>query len=205
MPILEEQIREEYPEVSEEEMLEEMAEVRQAEGEQELLKDAWGDGLDEQTLVRYDQTAHHVAHAAAGEKLAKAEHLVATRWDPIHAQYEHSFTALAGVESIKAQVIAPVLARKTAEARAELESRATEVLGSSVVAGTQTRDEIFASFCGAISAEVTGAEYHPLALDVFEQLIAPVAKDPEPVAVVEEEQQGKAEEQIQEEEEKQSA
>jgi hypothetical protein len=204
MPILEEQIREENPEVSEEEMLEEMAEVRQAEGAQELLVDAWGSGLDEQTLVRYDQTAHHVAHAAGKEKLAKAEHVVATQWDPIHAQYEHQFTALAGVESIKAQVIAPVLEKKTAEARAELESRATDLLAT-VVGGTKTRDQIFAEFCGSTSLDVVGAEYHPVAIDVYERLVAPVAKDPEPVVEVEEEQRGKAEEQIEEEEEKQSA
>lgn len=205
MPILEEEVREQDEGVTEQEMLEEMAEVREAESAETLVREAYGGGLDQQTLLRYDQMAHHLSHAMHPLKLAQAEQQVVAHWDPLHEQYREDWTALVGLESIKKQVIAPVLTHKTAEARQELEYRATDLLRDAVANEGQTREQVRESFCGTISKEVTGAEYHPVAVEIFEQLIAPVAKDPEPVAEVEEEQQGKAEEQIQEEEEKQSA
>jgi hypothetical protein len=204
MPILEETVREEEEGVTEQEVLEEMAEVRQAMDAEALVQQAYGGGLDQQTLLRYDQMAHHLAHTITPMKLAQAELQVITHWDPLHEQYRGDLTALTGLESIKKQAIAPLLLKKTNEARAELEAAATDLLREGIEG--RTPDDLRDAFCGEKSKEVTGAAYHPVAIEVFEQLIAPVAKDAEPVAAeIEEEQQGKAEEQIEEEEEKQSA
>lgn len=205
MPILEEEVREQDQGLTEAELAEEMAEVRQAEDAETLLREAYGGGLDQQTLLRYDQMAHHMSRAIQPKKLAEAERHVVAHWDPLHEEMRNDFTALAGLESIKKQVIAPVLSHKTAEARQELGYRATDLLRDAVATEGQTREQVKETFCGTISKDVTGAEYHPVAVEIYEQLIEPVAKDPEPVSVVEEEQQGKAEEQIEEEEEKQSA
>jgi hypothetical protein len=199
MAILEEEIREEHAAETEEE-LEEEAEVREAEGQQELVVAAFGAGLDHQTLMRYDVMAHHISHAVAGDKLAIAEHKVATQWDPLHELHKHSETSLRALQSIKGHVLAPMLLKKTKEAHRLLEDRATELMASSIVGQSKSRDDIREQFCGDISKEVTGAAYHPVAVEVYEQLIAPVSREVEPEPAVEPHQQEKAQEQIEEEE-----
>src|SRR6185295_18275865 len=100
--------------------------------QQALVREAFGGGLDHQTLMRYDIMAHHISHAISGEKLAQAEHKVATQWDPLHETHREDWTALRALESIKGHVLAPVLMKKTKEARADLENRATELLGTNM-------------------------------------------------------------------------
>lgn len=203
MPILEEQIRDEKQGETEDEIKEE-AEVQKAEQAEFDLIQAMGGGLDHQTLLKYDVMAHHIAATLDHEKLAQAEHKVATQWDSLHFQYQNDFAALKGLESIKGQVIAPVLERKTAEARRELEDAATQLMSNSMDLEGKSRDDLKNEFCGHISHDITGAEYHPVAVEVFDALIAPIAKDPQPQVeqVQQEEQQEQAEEQLDEQQEK---
>ena len=203
MPILEEQVRDEKQGETEEEIKEEV-EVEKAEQEEAALIQVFGGGLDHQTLMKYDVMAHHIAATLDHEKLAHAEQKVATQWDSLHQQYANDFAALKGLESIKGQVIAPVLEKKTAEARRDLEDRATALMSNSMDLEGKTREDLKTDFCGHISDEVTGAEYHPVAVDVFETLIAPIAKDPQPQVeqAQEQKQEEQAEEQLEEEQEK---
>ena len=204
MAILDEEVREEFG-TDTEEAMEAEAEVREAEDQQLLVRDAFGGGLDHQTLMRYDIMAHHISHAIAGEKLAQAEHKVSTQWDTLHETHRDDWTALRAIESIKGAVIAPVMLKLTKDARAALENRATELLGAGMVGEGKSRDDIRDQFCGTISKEICGSEYHSLAVEVYEALIAPVNKEPEPEPVVEEQQQAKAEEKIEEEEQREQA
>ncbi len=205
MAILEEQIREDYGFETENEM-EVEAEIKDAEEDQALVAGALGGGLDHQTLQRYDMMAHHLSHGIATEKLAQAEHKIATQWDPLHMEYRHDETALRAIESIKGHVLAPVMQKKTTEARQALEERATELMQAGIAGQGASRDEIKDQFCDDVSMAVCGAAYHPVAVEVFEQLVAPVAKVADaPAPVVEEAQEEKAQEQIQEEEQKESA
>jgi hypothetical protein len=200
MAILEEEIREEHGEQTEEEQ-EVEAEVVEAEHEQSMVSQAFGGGLDHQTLMRYDVMAHHLSHEIAPAKLAIAEQQVAARWDPLHETHAQDWTALRALQSIKGHVLAPVLTKKTQEAHRALEVRATELMSTSMAGQGQDRHQIREEFCGTISKEVTGAAYHPVAVQVFEQLVAPVAsREIAPEPVVEAVQEEKAKEQIEEEE-----
>lgn len=204
MAIREAAAREEGLEQGEsQEQIEEEAEVAQAEEQEKLVVDAFGGGLDHETLMRYDQMAHHVAARAKNVKVAQAEHIVRNEWDPLHEQYHEDWTALRGLETIKGHVISPVLEQLMADAKHDLEYAAENMLRDGMVGQGKSRDEVQTMFCSHVSSEITGAEYHPIAMEVYERLLAPVNKEPEPAAEVQEEQQGKAEEQVEEEEEKQ--
>jgi hypothetical protein len=206
MAILEEQVLEENTGKTEEE-LDELVEVKEAEDAQVLMRDAWGGGLDHQTLMRYDQMAHHLSHQCEERKLGEAEHLIALHWDPLHKQYkDEDWTALAAVESIKAHVLTPVMQRKTEKAREQLEWKASDLM-QTVAQGDMTRDEVKDHFLGEVSMDVTGVKAHQVAIEVYEQLLAPVAAAPaqEEVQIEQPKMEEKAEEEIQEEEQKQSA
>ncbi|HTJ44735.1 MAG TPA: hypothetical protein VL463_21665 [Kofleriaceae bacterium] len=206
MPILEEAVREENLGLSENELEEEAYEVQEAENVQALARDAYGGGLDHSTLMRYDHIAHQVAGSISGKKLHQAEEAIKAHWDPLHVMHYEDITALRALESIKGQVIAPVMQHLTKEARTHLEWHAMDLLKDGVVGEGKTRDAVKEDFCGKTSKDICGVEYHPVAVEVFEQMIAPLAKDPEPAAPqVQEVQQEKAEEQIEQEEEKAQA
>jgi hypothetical protein len=192
-----------------EEAREEALEVKEAEDAQTLAVDAYGGGMDHETVVRFDHMAHTLMHAAQKDKLAMAEHRVRTEWDPIQIQHKDDVTATRALEVIRGHVIAPMLKEKTDAARKELEYRATDLMRDGVVGQGMSRDEILTQFCGHASYDITGAENHPVALEVYERLLAPVAKGPEKLEQVEVKQEEKGEEKVEEqqqkEDEKQSA
>lgn len=208
MPIMEEELRKAEMGQTEEDLQQEELEVQQAMDSEALVADAYGAGLDHDTLLKYDVMAHHVAHSIKSQKLAQAEHTVALKWDPLHWEYAGQVTAMRGLEALKSQVIAPILTEKTTAARHELEQRATDLLAAETESQTMNREQFQQLFCGEISKDVTGGEFHPVAVEVYQRLIDPVAKDPVVAEEqpVQEEQKDQAEEQIQEDEqEKQSA
>jgi hypothetical protein len=204
MAILEEEVLEENKGVTEEE-LDEMVEVKEAEVQQSLVVNAFGGGLDHQTLMRYDQMAHHLSHKIADMTIAEAQQQVEVHWDPLHVQHNEDITALKGLESIKGHVLAPVLETLTKKATQHMEWAAEDLMRDGL--GGKTRDEVMNDFCGIKSKEICGAEFHPIAVEVFERMVAPLATDPVQEEVqVEPAQEEKAQEQIEEEEEqKQSA
>ena len=205
MPILEETVREENLGLSENELAEEMFEVQEAENVQSLARDAYGGGLDHNTLLRYDSIAHQVRNSISGKKLHQAEEAIKAHWDPLHAMHYEDITALRALESIKGQVIAPMMQKLTKDARQHLEWHAMDLLKDGVVGEGKTRETVKEDFCVKTSQDICGIEYHPVAVEVFEQMIAPLAKEPEPQPQVQEVQQEKAEEQIEQEEEKAQA
>ena len=204
MAILEEEVLEENKGVTEEEM-DELVEVKEAEVQQSLVVNAFGGGLDHQTLMRYDQMAHHLSHKIADMTIAEAQQQVELHWDPLHVQHNEDITALKGLESIKGHVLAPVLQTLTAKATRLMAWVAEDLMRDGL--GGKTRDEVMNDFCGTKSKEICGAEFHPIAVEVFERMVAPLATNPEQEEVqVEPAQEEKAQEQIEEEEEqKQSA
>ena len=204
MAILEEEVLEENTGKTQEEV-DELVEVKEAEDAQKLVVNAYGGGLDHQTIMRYDQMAHHLSHKIAEQKIAQAEHQVALHWDPLHVQHNEDITALKALESIKGHVLAPVLLDLTSKARMHLEWRAEDYMRDGL--GGKTREQVKEDFCNTASMEVCGAAYHPVAVEVFERMVAPLATEPEQEQVQPQpEHEEKAQEQIeQEEEQKQSA
>ncbi len=204
MAILEEEVLEENTGKTEEE-LDELVEVKEAEDQQKLVVDAFGGGLDHQTIMRYDQMAHHLSHKIAEMTIAEAQHQVELHWDPLHVQHNEDITALKALESIKGHVLAPVLQHLTEQATQQLEWAAEDIMRDGV--GGRTREQVMEDFCGTKSKEICGAEYHPIAVEVFERMVAPLTTQPEQEAVQPQpEHEEKAQEQIEEEEqEKQSA
>jgi hypothetical protein len=195
-------VRDENQEETEEER-EESNEVREAEKEQALVVDAFGGGLDHETVVRFDHMAHVIVSAASKDKLAMAEHRVRSEWDSLQGMYNEQFTALKALESIRAHTIAPMLKHKTEEARHDLEEKAALMMSEGMQSQGKSREALREEFVGHISYEITGAEYHPVALEVFDRLLAPVAKGPEQLQQVEEKQAEKTEEQAEEQAEQQ--
>jgi hypothetical protein len=194
--------REENQEETEEQR-EEAKEVQEAEKEQDLVVEAYGGALDHETLVRFDHIAHLCVNAAKHEKLAMAEHRVRAEWDSLQNDYNGHITAEHALASIRAHTVAPMLKAKTDEARHDLEEQATLMMSQGVLSQGKSRDVIREEFVGHISYEITGAEYHPVALEVFDRLLAPMAKGPEKVEQVQEQQAEKTEEQAEEQAEQQ--
>ncbi len=184
------------------------AEVTEAEGAQRAAVVDGGTGLDHDSIARYDIIAHHLAHEIRGSKLYDAEMAVIEKWDTLYGD-DHAGEggSVAALKSLKGAIIEPALREKTREAETLLRNHAIGMFQQTIMGQPhpgQLKSEILDQFCNGVSLQVCGVEMHPLAVQIYKEMLEPMvdseAAQGEGKAVeVVEEQQEQAEQEIEEE------
>lgn len=186
------------------------AEVAEAEGAQRAAVVEGGTGLDHASIQRYDIIAHHLAREIRSSKLYDAEVAVMEKWDSLYGEdHEGEVGSVAALKSIKGAVIEPALREKQQEAETLLRNHAVGLFQQSVLGQDhpgQLKQEILDTFCNQISEQVCGVEMHPLAVQIYKEMLEPMVDSEAAQAEFRtnqqvEEQQEEAEQQVEEQHE----
>ncbi|MCE9579679.1 MAG: hypothetical protein K8W52_41560 [Deltaproteobacteria bacterium] len=184
------------------------AEVTAAEGAQRAAVVDGGTGLNHESIARYDIIAHHLAHEIHASKLHDAELAVMEKWDSLYGEdHDGENGSIAALKSLKGAIIEPALRDKTREADTLLRNHAVGIFQQTIMGQAhpgELKSAVKDEFCNTVSMQVCGVEMHPLAVQIFLEMLEPMVDSEANMAQgkaveVVEEQQEEAEQEIEEE------